>query len=52
LEFHRAMPEITLIAHPVFPDSVRLRDWWRHPGTLMLLVSEYGKYLLSRFVIR
>lgn len=52
LEFHRAMPGISLIAHPVFPDSVRLDDWWRHQGTVTLLASEYAKYLLARFAVR
>ena len=45
LEFDRAMPEIEIIPHPVFPDQVRQEHWWASRGTAALLVSEYGKYL-------
>jgi uncharacterized SAM-binding protein YcdF (DUF218 family) len=45
LEFDRAMPEIEIIPHPVFPDQVREEHWWVSRGTAALLVSEYGKYL-------
>ena len=44
LEFDRAMPEIEIIAHPVFPDEVR-HHWWAARATAILLVSEYDKYL-------
>ena len=45
LELDRAMPEIEIIAHPVFPDEVSQEHWWASRGTTMLLASEYGKYL-------
>ena len=45
LEFDRAMPEIEIIPHPVFPDQVRQERWWAWRGTAAPLVSEYGKYL-------
>ena len=50
LEFDRALPEIDIIAHPVFPDQVRQEHWWAQRGTAALLVIEYVKYLgaLSR----
>jgi uncharacterized SAM-binding protein YcdF (DUF218 family) len=50
LEFDRAMPEIDIAAHPVFPDQVKQEHWWTWRGTAALLVSEYVKYLgaLSR----
>jgi len=47
LEFHRAMPGIEIIAHPVFPDRVNRGSWWRSPGTASLLVNEYDKYLIA-----
>ena len=47
LEFRHAMPGIQIIPHPVFPDSVRSRDWWRWPGTAALLATEYSKYLAA-----
>jgi len=45
LEFRRAMPETTIVPHRVFPDAVKTREWWRWPGTLHLLATEYTKYL-------
>jgi len=45
LEFGYAMPEATILAHPVFPDKVKLDNWWRWPGTAHLIVAEYNKFL-------
>jgi len=45
LEFDRAMPEIDIVAHPVFPDQVKQEHWWAWRGTAALLVNEYVKYL-------
>lgn len=47
LEFERAMPEIEIVPHPVFPDQVKQQHWWAWPGTAGLLVSEYAKYLAA-----
>ncbi|MDX1486097.1 MAG: YdcF family protein [Alphaproteobacteria bacterium] len=47
LEFRRLMPEITIIAHPVFPPEFKAERWWYWPGTLRLVVSEYVKYLIA-----
>jgi uncharacterized SAM-binding protein YcdF (DUF218 family) len=47
-EFARAMPEIRIIANPVFPEQVKLVDWWAWPGTAALIVGEYDKYLAAR----
>lgn len=44
LEFDRAMPEIEIVAHPVFPDRVKPEHWWTWRGTAALLVGEYMKY--------
>ena len=43
--FRRAMPDMTILPHPVAPDSVMLADWWDHPGTVNVLVNEYNKYI-------
>jgi uncharacterized SAM-binding protein YcdF (DUF218 family) len=45
LEFHRVMPEIQIIAHPVFPEQVKQAHWWAWPGTAALIIGEYHKYL-------
>ena len=41
LEFRFAMPDIAVIAHPVFPEGVRPYRRW------LLLASEYSKYLAA-----
>jgi uncharacterized SAM-binding protein YcdF (DUF218 family) len=47
LEFRRAMRDVEILAHPVFPDQVKRSTWWRSPGTASLLIGEYDKYLLA-----
>ena len=46
-EFRHAMPDATIIAHPVFPDAVKRDRWWLWPGTAHLIISEYTKFLLG-----
>lgn len=46
-ELRHDMPGITIIPHPVFPDSVKSREWWLWPGTAALLATEYSKYLAA-----
>jgi uncharacterized SAM-binding protein YcdF (DUF218 family) len=47
LEFSRAMPEIDIVAHPVFPAQVKQEHWWAWRGTAALLIGEYVKYLAA-----
>lgn len=47
LEFRRVMPYTRIVVHPVFPQGFRLAEWWRWPGTMSLLASEYSKYLIA-----
>lgn len=47
LEFRRAMPDIEIVAHPVFPQSVKQDDWWNWAGSTNLLLQEYFKYLAA-----
>lgn len=46
-ELHVALPDATIIPHPVTPGQVRLDAWWRWPGTASLIVTEYTKYLVA-----
>lgn len=46
-EFTRAMPEYTIIPHPVPSPNVRLRAWWSWPGSARLIAAEYTKYLAA-----
>jgi len=48
VEFSHAMPDIQIVIHPVFPPQVKLQDWWRWPGTAILILGEYSKYLIAR----
>ncbi len=46
-EFRRVMPDVELIAHPVFLEAIHIDAWWRWPGTASLLAGEFTKYLIS-----
>lgn len=48
LEFTHAMPDITIIPHPVFSGNVKIDRWWAWPGTAMLVAGEYTKYVVAR----
>lgn len=48
IEFRHAMPDATIIRHPVFPAQVKLDQWWLWPGTAGLIFGEYSKYLIAR----
>jgi uncharacterized SAM-binding protein YcdF (DUF218 family) len=45
LEFHRALPSITIIPHPVFPKEVQDNWWFVKPRILVLLAGEYHKFV-------
>lgn len=47
LEFRRVMPQITIIANPVFPRQMQDPYWFARPGTVFLLFNEYHKYLVA-----
>ena len=47
LEFRRVMPQITIIANPVFPKQMQDPYWFAHPGTVFLLFNEYHKYMAA-----
>ena len=43
----RAAPGIEMLAHPVVPETLKLEQWWRWPGTREVLLRAYHKYLLA-----
>jgi hypothetical protein len=47
LEFQRRLPDTELLAHPVFPEHVKLDGWWMWPGTAALLAGEFQKYMAA-----
>ena len=48
LEFRHALPDITIVPHPIFSENVKQDRWWAWPGTATLIAREYSKYLLAR----
>ncbi|HEV2302297.1 MAG TPA: YdcF family protein [Stellaceae bacterium] len=49
LEFARAMPDIEILPHPVFPEEFKPARWWSERGNALLVLREYGKYLATLF---
>ncbi len=47
LEFQRALPGMTIVAHPVFPPGVKQDSWWDDSASTGVLVGEYLKYLVA-----
>lgn len=47
LEFARAMPDLRIVANPVFPERAIPEHGWAWPGAAFRLTSEYLKYLLA-----
>jgi uncharacterized SAM-binding protein YcdF (DUF218 family) len=47
VEFHRALPNTTVIANPVFPRPVNPGPWWHSRRAISIVVGEYNKYLVA-----
>jgi len=47
LEFRRAMPEIRILAHPVFAHHLDPEQWWSWHGAPLLIIGEYDKFLAA-----
>ena len=47
LEFRRAIPEVVLVAHPVFPAHASAERWWTRAHAATLVIGEYHKYLAA-----
>ncbi len=48
MEFRNALSDtIKIVPHPVFPDHVKQDMWWSWPGTALLIIGEYNKYLIG-----
>jgi uncharacterized SAM-binding protein YcdF (DUF218 family) len=46
-ELGRAMPDVTLIPHPVVPSKLNPGRWWTDRFTTRVLLAEYVKFLPS-----
>lgn len=47
LEFSRAMPRVTIIAHPVFAHHIDPEGWFGWHGAIAVVVGEYHKYIAA-----
>lgn len=47
MELRAMLPETKLVPYPVFPDQIRLDEWWRDPETTGVLAWEYLKLLAA-----
>lgn len=47
MELRAVLPETTFVPYPVFPDRVRMDEWWRDGETSGVLAWEYLKFLGS-----
>ena len=47
LEFNNVMPNIRIVANPIFPQHVKHSEWWSWPGTAILMASEFNKFLMA-----
>jgi uncharacterized SAM-binding protein YcdF (DUF218 family) len=45
MELGRALPDIELVPHAVVSRNYQPGEWWRHPGAIKLVLSEYFKFL-------
>ncbi len=53
LEFRHTLPTgVRIVPHPVFPVGFHRDNWWRWPGSALLAISEYHKYLFATFEIK
>lgn len=49
MEFRRLMPDVTIIADPVFPENFHLEGWWRDRVSRELALSEFHKFMVVLF---
>ena len=47
LEFSLRIPKINILKYPVVVNNVMLNDWWLHPRSMGVLLSEYHKFILT-----
>jgi uncharacterized SAM-binding protein YcdF (DUF218 family) len=52
VEIRRLAPSLTLIAHPVFPDNVKIDRWWAYRGTTGVLATAFNKYVVALVRLR
>ena len=48
IELSRRLPDTEVVPYPVVREDLHLDRWYRHGGTIRLLLAEYVKYILAR----
>ena len=46
-EFRKYSSELEVFIVPVFPEEVKIENWWQHGNSKKLLIVEYLKYIAS-----
>ena len=46
-EFSLRIPKVSILKYPVVVNNVMLNDWWLHPRSMGVLLSEYHKFILT-----
>lgn len=46
-EFRGVLNGVDIVPNPVFPQTVKHDEWWKWRGTLVLIASEYMKFLVA-----
>jgi uncharacterized SAM-binding protein YcdF (DUF218 family) len=49
VEFHAALPGVTILREPVVPNKLARTPWWRDPAGRRLIWQEFHKYLAASF---
>lgn len=47
VEFRMLAPEVSVVAHAVHPEHVKTQEWYKYPGTALLIAGEYTKTLVA-----
>jgi uncharacterized SAM-binding protein YcdF (DUF218 family) len=50
-QFQAEMPDVHIVANPVFPAHFKPEAWWKFSGSGKLLASEYMKFLAVKLAI-
>jgi uncharacterized SAM-binding protein YcdF (DUF218 family) len=53
MELGRALPHVELVPHAVVSKNYQGVEWWKHPGAIKLVATEYVKFLpaAARWVV-
>jgi len=47
VEFRMLAPDVTVVPHAVHPPHVKTKEWFKYPGTALLIAGEYTKTLVA-----